>query len=213
MKRIIIFLLVAFVTSNIIAQQDTKAKAILDKVSAKTKNYSSIKAEFAFRMINKSENINELQYGSITVKGDKYRLKLSGQEIICNGKSIWTYIEDAEEVQINSIPEEDEEDFLSPSKIFTMYEDGFKYKYVNKKEDIEIINLYPENPEEKSFHRIALFVNAEKHQVAKVQVYGKDGSLFIYAIKSFDTSSTVEDSFFTFDKNQYPDVDVIDLRE
>ena len=78
---------------------------------------------------------------------------------------------------------------------------------------MQIINLYPKAPEEKSFHRIALYINKAKTQIAKVKVYGKDGSIFIYSIKSFTPNQPIADSRFSFDKSKYSGYEIIDLRE
>ena len=53
------------------AQQDTKAKNILDQVSQKTSSLKSFSADFAFTMQNKGMNINEKNVGYIQIKGQK----------------------------------------------------------------------------------------------------------------------------------------------
>ena len=49
-----------------------------------------------------------------------------------DGKTMWTYAEDIQEVTITE-PDMDDEDFLSnPAKILTWYNRDFKYRYVQK---------------------------------------------------------------------------------
>ena len=43
--------------------KDPKAKAILEELSKKNKSYSSIKAEFSYKLENKDESIDETQNG------------------------------------------------------------------------------------------------------------------------------------------------------
>ena len=137
MKKLSILLLSGIISLGSFAQEvDTKAKAILDKLSAKTKSYSTIKADFQYSISNKTEGINDSQTGKIQIKGDNYYLSIQGQDIISNGKGIWTVIKESEEIQINDLPDEDEEDYISPNKIFTLYEDGFKYKFVKEENGI-----------------------------------------------------------------------------
>ncbi len=213
MKSLIIILLTVATSFSAIAQQDQKAKTILDKLSAKTKSYKTIKAEFKFTISNKSEGINETQTGKIQIKGDKYFLSIAGQDVISNGAAIYTILKDAEEVQINSIPDEDEEEYISPNKIFTLYESGFKYKFVKEENGIQTINLYPKDAEEKEFHRIALYINKAKTQISKVKVYGKDGSTTTYSIKTFTTNTTIPDTNFSFNKAKHPNFEIVDLRD
>ncbi|PCI94239.1 MAG: gliding motility protein [Flavobacteriales bacterium] len=214
MKKVFIIALTMLISLGSFAQEiDIKAKGILDKLSAKTKAYKTIKAEFQFTIYNKSEGINETQTGKIQIKGDKYILSIAGQDVISNGKDIYTVLKDAEEVQINSIPDEDEEDFISPNTIFTLYETGFKYKYFKEDKGMHIINLYPKQADEKEFHRIALFINKAKNQISKVNIFGKDGSTTTYTIKSFVANTAIADSKFTFDKTKHPKFEVVDLRD
>jgi len=212
MKTIISLLLISIISLNSFAQEQ-QAKAILDKLSAKTKTYSTIKAEFQYSINNKTEGINETQSGKIEIKGNNYFLSIKGQDILSNNKSIWTILKDAEEVQINNISDEDDEEYLSPNKIFTLYEKGFKYNFVKEESGVQIINLYPIEAEKKSFHRIALYIDKVKTQITKVIVYGKNGGTSTYVIKSFIPNQTIADSEFSFDKAKYPDYEIIDLRE
>ncbi|MBL4592984.1 MAG: outer membrane lipoprotein carrier protein LolA [Flavobacteriales bacterium] len=215
MKSLIILLLTVATSFSALAQQDQKAKAILDKLSAKTKAYKTIKAEFKFTITNKSEGINESQTGKIQIKGNKYFLSIAGQDVVSDGKDIYTVLKDAEEIQINNLPDEDEEEFISPNKIFTLYESGFKYKYIKEVNGVQIINLYPNDAEDKEYHRIALYINKAKGQISKVKVYGKDGSISTYSIKTFTANSTIADLKFTVDIKKYKSLgyEIVDLRD
>ena len=211
MRSIALLLIASLSFMSVSAQQDTKAKSILDKLSAKTKAYKTVKADFQFIMVNKADGTNESQSGSISIKGESYNLSISGQTIISDGESMWTVIKDAEEVQIAEIDEE-EEDAISPSKIFTIYEEGFKYKYVKEDAGMHIINLYPKDAADRAYHRIALYINKAKNQISKVKVYGKDGTVTTYKIKTFTPNATIPASKFTFNKANYPKYEIIDLR-
>ncbi|GAB4254648.1 MAG: hypothetical protein Kow0079_11030 [Vicingaceae bacterium] len=211
--RYLKFIIVAFLLiGNNVNAQDEKAKKILDELSEKTKKYTSIKADFKLNISNKVEKVDEEQTGSIIIKGNKYILNIKGQEVISDGKTMWTIIKDAEEVQINTIDEEDE-NAISPNKIFSLYEKGFKYQYIDEKDGKHIIYLYPNNPKDESYHRITLIINKEKMQIVKAIVYGKDGTNFTYYITSFTPNTNVSDSQFTFDKSKYSGFEIIDLRE
>jgi outer membrane lipoprotein-sorting protein len=211
MKSLFILLTVSLTSFSAIAQDDAKAKEILDKLSTTTKAYKTIKADFQFTMSNKAEGTNESQTGKIEIKGDKYILYISGQNVISDGKSVWTILKESKEVQINEIDEEDEE-AISPNKIFTLYEKGFKYKYVKEDKGMHIINLYPKAAADKSFHRIALYINKAKNEISKVKVFGKDGTETTYLIKTFTSNTTIPDANFGFEKSKYPGYEIIDLR-
>lgn len=197
--------------------QDNQAKSILDKLSKKAESYSSMDAQFKYTLINKADGINETQSGSLISQGEKYKVNIAGQIIISDGKTVWTIIEDAEEVQVNHVPTSgEEEDFVNPVSVLTLWEKGFKYKYDSKVKangvDLDVINLYPEKPDEKSFHTVKLYINKAKDMVQKVEIKGKDGTDFLYDIVSFTPNKQFNASQFSFSEAKYPDFEVIDLR-
>ncbi|RMG77107.1 MAG: outer membrane lipoprotein carrier protein LolA [Bacteroidetes bacterium] len=198
--------------------QDPKAKVILEELTNKTKEYSTIYAEFDYKMENKQDGIDETQAGKITLKGkEKYKVDIAGQQVICDGKTIWTYIKDADEVQINAVEDfEDEEDnLMNPSNIFTIYEKGFKYKLVSENtengKEKAVINLYPMKPAEKPYHTITITVNKTDGYLEKAVIKSKDGNVYTYTLKKFEPNKPIPDSDFTFDVSKAGDV--IDLRE
>lgn len=192
--------------------QDKKAGEVLDKLSEKTRGYSAIKVEFSYNLVNKDEDIDETQKGTVTLKGEKYLLNIAGQSLTCDGSTIWTYIEDADEVQIDNVPdEEDGDNLMNPAKVFTMYEKGFKYIYDKETPAEHVIKLFPMDPEEKPYHTIILHVSKAKTQLTKVIVKGKDGNIYTYFMDNFHENYSIEDAAFTFDESKAGDV--IDLRD
>lgn len=213
MKKIFCFLLLGVLCFNLSAQ-DSKAKAVLDKVSAKNKEFKSIKAEFTYSMDNAEEDIHDISTGSIILMGDKYRLEIMGTDNYFDGTTLYSHILDAEEVSISE-PEEEEDGGLDPSKIFTVYESGFTYKYVKeeKKGNIayHIIDLFPEDSE-KEFSSIRLKINKAKNQIESLLSVGKDGNNVSITLKNFTPNLTFKNSQFVFDPKLNPDVEINDLR-
>ena len=76
MHQINQFFIASITSISAISQEDAKAKGILDKLSTKTKAYKTIKADFSFTMVNKTEGTNETQTGKIEIKGDKITSKI-----------------------------------------------------------------------------------------------------------------------------------------
>ena len=182
MKKLITILAsVIFTTSIAFAQdQDPKAKPILDDLSKATKAYKTIVSEYVFTIISKEKKQIEKQTGKVQVKGNKFKLDIPGNVIVCDGKTLWAHNKDAAEVTIKNF-DATNEDQLNPSKIFTMYETGFKYKY-EKEEKVgtatcHVITLFPSvKPEKKKFHTVKLYVDKTKKQMVKMVMLMKDGS-------------------------------------
>jgi len=213
--RSLLLLLTVFIGLNINAQTaENKAKKILDKVSVTTKAFTTISADFTFELNNQQQSIKEKAVGTIKVKGDKYVLKLMGTTTFCNGKTIWTVLDDDEEVNISEIEEGDDKT-LNPAEIFTMYEKGFKYSFLKEVfEDtraLYVIDLIPEDPDSE-FSRIRLKIDKVKNTVYSMQRFSNNGNIYTIKIKKYTTNATMSDAMFVFNKAKYPDFDIIDNR-
>ncbi|MBS1651208.1 MAG: outer membrane lipoprotein carrier protein LolA [Bacteroidetes bacterium] len=197
--------------SSIFAQdQDPKAKQILDDLSKITKSYKTITSDYSLVLMNKEGKVVEKQIGKVQIKGEKFKLDIPGNTIVCDGKTIWNYNKDAKELTIKNF-DASNEDQLNPSKLFTIYEKGYKFKF-DKEEKLggtqcSIIDLYPAiKPEKKKFHTIKLYVDKIKKQIAQMKLLMKDGTKQVYEIKMFKTNSEIQDALFTYDaKSLKPD--------
>jgi len=195
--------------------KDPQAKAVLDKLTENSKTYKTIKAEFEYRLENKDQGLDEKTTGALAVKGEKYRINVSGQLIINNTETVWTYLREVDEVTINCPPEDDEDNLFNPSNLLTMYENGFKYKYDHEgklgDETVHFIKLFPMDPKEKPFHTVKLAVNKESTQVKQIMVFAKDGNVYTYTLTTFNANTSIPDSEFEFDDSEVDEV--VDLRE
>lgn len=189
-----------------------KATQLLDEVSAKTKTYKTIKADFTYSMENKQAKINESKTGVLLLSGDKYKLTAAGQVVICDGKTVWTYLKESNEVQVNNL--ENKDDALTPSKLLTSYDKNYKATIIKDKNNTdpnaESIELVPNV--QKNFTKAILTVDKIKKQVKGFQLFDKSGNIFTYKVTKFQTDVPTTPSDFTFESSKYPGVEVIDMR-
>ena len=189
--------------------KDPKAVALLEEVSKKAKGYKSIKVDFSYTMENPKAKINEEKTGTLWVSGDKYRMSAAGQTVICDGKTIWTYIKESNEVQVNTL--ENKDDALTPSKLLTSYNTNYKSKIIKSVDPaIESVELIPNS--RKNFTKAILGIDKAKKQVKSFTLYDKSGNTFTYKIKTYLTDTPVTDADFIFDAKKFPGVEVIDMR-
>ena len=215
MKKILFFCLLSLLSvATVHAQQDKKAKQILDKLSAKTRSYSAIKTDFSYSLVNKDRKINKVQNWKLWLKGDAYRLDMGDQLLISDGKVVWKILKADKEVEI-SLPTTGD-DALNPKDVFTMYEKGFKNKYIKEgklgTKAVHIIELYPLAPKTKDYNTIRLYIDKNLIQVVKSEIIGNNGNLYTYDIKKFTVNETTTAGFFTFSKTEFPGFEVNDLR-
>jgi outer membrane lipoprotein carrier protein len=215
-NRIILF--VVFSTSIAIALQaqkpaDKSADKLLNLISTRYKNFKTIKADFIYSIESKAENISEKQKGSIYVKGNKFRLDIADQVIMCDNKTVWTYSKEVNEVQVNNY--DPKKAPIRLDDIFTMYDKGFLSKILDTKKegknDIVLVELTPKD-KKKNFFKIKLTIDKTNQTIVKSQVFDKSGTIHTYLVTNQFPNIKLEDKFFVFDVKKYPKCEVIDLR-
>ena len=190
--------------------KDTKAKKILESVSKKYKNIPAFSANFIYTLENKTQNIQEDFHGKVTIKGEKFKLELTEQEITNDGKNQYTYIKEAKEITISPYKKEDTD--INMVNIFDIYKKKFKYQFVEELSTpiLSIIDLEPEK-KEKNYFKIRIEID-KKNDIKSFKIFEKNGNIYTYLIKNLEIKNNIEDNFFTFDKNKYKEIEIIDLR-
>jgi outer membrane lipoprotein-sorting protein len=208
-------ILLAFVIIGF-AQQDTKAKEILEKVTKTTQALSSLDAKFSFEMNNKAQNIQEKYTGDIVLKNKKYKLNIPqmGLQVSCDGETIWSYTVNSNEVNISRMDESTDE-MMDPAKLFTIYEKGYNYKYLGESVDAGVpvynIDLTPQKPTG-DIQKIKIMIDKQKMLIHGAYMTGKDGNIYTIIVNQCKTDGVFKDSDFVFDTKKYKGIEVIDMR-
>jgi len=210
--KILKSILLTLIAINIaVAQNDPKAKKILDQMSAKYREIPAFSATFTQTLENKDENINDSFTGTITVMGDKFKADVAGQLIVNNNETVWTYLKDANEVTISAYDPEAGE--MNPSKIYDAYKSGYKYLYMAGEGTAKyhIIDLVPTSKDE-NFYKIRLKIDKQNNLLNSWSVFDRAGNIFNYAVTNFKVRNDLGASAFNFDPSKYPNIEVLDFR-
>ena len=216
MKNLYLIAAISILTVPAFSQtkSDPAAKAILDAVSAKFKTFTTVEATFAYKVENASGKALSNKTGSIKMKGTKYRVSFSGQEIFCNGATVWNYDKAANEVTISKL--DASSGMITPQKLFTnFYDKDFLYilngeKKVGNK-TIQEIEMTPVD-KSKPFHKVYVQVDKAAKTIYSTKVLENAGNRYSYTVTTMKTNTALADNIFTFDKSKYPGVEEVDLR-
>jgi outer membrane lipoprotein-sorting protein len=211
MKSILFAVLLFFMNSLFSVAQDSKAQGVLDKLSTKMKGLKSFYIEFSASIKNSETGTNQNEIGKGWVKGNKFSASYGDNTIISNGMKTWTVVK--EEKSVYESDATDDEDAVNPKKLMTIWENGFKNKYIKEDklsgESVHVIDLYPKNPTKADYHTIVLFISKGDVELKKAIMKGKDGTVMTYSLTKFQENPDVEDSKFVFDRKKYPGYPVI----
>lgn len=205
MNKIIPFLIVLFIGFSTFAQ-DKKAKNLLDEVTSKVKTYSNISIDFKYSLNNAKENVNQESKGNVVMKGNQYVLNLMGVTKLFDGKKIYTINPEDEEISISKFNEKDE-NVITPSKMLTFFNVGYKYNWDRleniKGRKIQYIKLIPNNLKEQ-MKEVLVGIDVQTKNIYSVVQIGKNGTKTSILVNSFKTNQPLSKNQFIFVESKYP---------
>jgi outer membrane lipoprotein carrier protein len=193
---------------------DPAAKKVLDAVSTKFKTFKAVQAKFSLKVENGAGKVMGNKSGNVYMKGTKYRVSVTGQEIFCDGSNVWTYDKNANEVTITKL--DGSSNTITPQKLFTnFYDRDFLYKLNGESKaggkTLQEVELTPID-KSKPFHKVLVYVDKAAQTIASTKVFEKTGNKYTYAVSGMNPNGAVADAMFVFDAKKYPGVEVVDLR-
>jgi outer membrane lipoprotein-sorting protein len=202
MKIILSFIIVLTISFQLSAQN--KAQSYIDNMQKKFKSFNAFSANFTY-----SNDGGNSMSGSITVKGNKFRLKTSGQEIFNNGKEVATYIKEINEVNISNF--DPAEGDLSPAKIYSFDKKAYKANLVSEVGNLAIVELTP-TAKNGQVQKITLRLDKTSNEVKEWTIQNKNGKKQNFKVTKLNSKISAEDKTFNFDKKLFPGVEINDLR-
>ena len=205
MKYFQIAILVLLSFSSVQAQ-DKKAKDLLNQVTSKIKSYNNIVIDFKYSLNNSKENINQDSKGNVTMKGNQYVLNFMGVTKIFDGQKTYTIVPEDEEITISKVNEKDDS-AITPSKMLTFFNSGYKYNMDIvqnvKGRKIQYIKLVPLSGKDQR-KEILLGIDVQTKHIYNLIETGKNGTKTTLTVNSFKTNQPLSKNQFTFVASKYP---------
>lgn len=213
MKRFTFSVLIALLTLPVFAQQQVQAKVVLDRAAAAFRHAGGVEAGFDVKAFSKGRPAGETG-GVIQLKGEKFKLKTADVVTWFDGKTQWSYLTDSEEVNVSN-PTAAELQSLNPYALLQLYQQGYvcrlgTTKSFRGKPVYEVI-LTPVNRMQEPA-RMSVIVARDTYRPLFIAVEQRDKSRSEITITSYQTGQKYADALFAFDKRQYPQAEIIDLR-
>jgi outer membrane lipoprotein-sorting protein len=146
------------------------------------------------------------------IKGKKYRVAFSEQEVICDGATIWLIMKPEKEVNISEF---DPEESLSLDRMYKIYEKETKSRY-DREETLGAsvyhkISLFSIN-KNSDYSRVEVWVNKKTLMMERALVFQRNGATIKYELTNIKTDTGVADAEFIFNKAAFPGFEIVDLR-
>lgn len=203
-RNIIAYLFLLFATQAVTAQ--TNAEALVRLMVNQMKSHKNVELDYKYQV--SSEGLStEAQQGKAWLQGEAYKVEMVEQQIISDGKSIWTYLVDEEEVMISNATEGEDN---TPLKLLTSLDENYAATLtgLDAKGNATIELANPKG----KYRRISLRANPNNLAINGMDVYMEDSTKLILTVDEMKFDQELDDKFFTFDTKKHPNVDVIDMR-
>jgi len=186
---------------------EEQAAGLLDSI-----RQHNFQAHFTYNSQADQEGHAESVLGKITVEGNRYRLIMKDQEIFNDGETVWTYLQDAKEVQIS---EYDPEVATMPWMILENYRQHYTLSCLDTHRAngkvYDVVALAAKNDEHR-LTRVRLIIERTTKYIKCLEVNDNNGIVHTFVITDFVYDLTLDKTFFTFNIEAYPGVEIIDMR-
>lgn len=224
MNRLFFVLLTMLIATVLPAQQkapaeksDPAAKKVLDKTRKKYESYKTLEATFSLA-IELPGQPKQMQKGTISQDGNKFRLEMDEQIIVSDGKTTWVYLKKNKEIQINDADPSDVSDsgFMTPKELLKRYEKGdFIYAITDKVTEGGVVLTQIEfKPKAKNseYSKMRVSIDEKTSTVKSIKAFAKDSGRYTFSITKFTPNKTLPATTFSLDPKKFPGVKVVDLR-
>ena len=204
MKRTYLLVLILFLSVSLSAQKDKQAREILDKTANALQQAGGIRATFG-----------GTGNGTLLLKGNQFYLNSGGIQSWFDGKTQWSYVTKNDEVNVSN-PTQEELQQINPYTFLYMYQKGFSYKLgtvktYGGKAVWEVILTAKDKKQD--LERITLYVTKNTYEPLYILLQQRDQQTRNeITVTGYQTRLNYADSIFSFDKKQYPNAEIIDLR-
>ena len=206
-KNIIACIALAFAAQAVSAQNN--AEKIIRVMVDQMRSHKNVEMVFNYQISPDGKTLGESEKGHAWLQGEAYKIEMTDQQTISDGKTIWSYLIDDEEVMVSNASEGTDN---TPLKLLTSLDES----YVATLSGIDakgIATIELANPKGQ-YKRVTLKINTKKSRpnIDSADIYIEDGSKVVVTIKEMKFDQELDDKFFTFDAKKHPKVDVIDMR-
>ena len=206
-KNSIACIALAFAAQAVSAQNN--AEKIIRVMVDQMRSHKNVEMVFNYQISPDGKTLGESEKGHAWLQGEAYKIEMTDQQTISDGKTIWSYLIDDEEVMVSNASEGTDN---TPLKLLTSLDES----YVATLSGIDakgIATIELANPKGQ-YKRVTLKINTKKSRpnIDSADIYIEDGSKVVVTVEKMKYDQKLDDNFFTFDAKKHPKVDVIDMR-
>ena len=213
MKRILFFMMLGTFAVCTIAKTGTNPKSILDKTARVIKAGGDIEAGFKATSFADGKETGAMS-GTLYLRDKQIHLVSDNVMYWFDGTNLWTYVKASNEVNI-SVPSLSDQQAMNPYLFLNLYKRGYDCKLTGtsslRGKTCHVVKLTARQQSQK-IQEILLDIDKTTYQPVCIRMRIGKNRWNRISILTCKTNQRFADKTFTFDKNEFPGLEVIDLR-
>lgn len=210
-NRILLYLTTLFLWVNIENSQAQSSTATLDKVVEKFRQSGGISASFSLTVANALDEPIEKQNGTIKLSGNKFYWETPAMTVWYDGKLQWAYVKATDEVNLTE-PTPEEIAAINPYILIDTYKQNFNAKALKSANNQERVTELTPKKKGTNIERIVITTYTATSIPYSFKIDYSDRTHCTIVLSKYATGQNFTDATFVFDKKQYPQAELIDLR-
>lgn len=212
MRRV--FFLLTLIFSMMLNVSAQSAKSVLDKATDAFTKQGIVKAEFTVKSFIGQKQSGQPMTGTIILNGQKFKLNTQGVTTWFDGTTQWTYVLENEEVNVTE-PTNEELQAINPYTFLNFYKQGYNCKFGSTKKfsgkDIYDVQLVAKD-NKTDIKQVVVFIDKKTNQLLQIKFRQSANNWMSITVNSSRGNQKYPDKTFTFDKENAPRAEIIDLR-
>ena len=187
------------------------AAEVLDRVAAKLQKSKNGYSATFHATVFKGTRETATTSGTLLVKGKKYKVVSDNITTWFDGTTQWSMIAGSDEVNVTT-PSAQEMQQLNPYALLNTYRQGYsKTMQTSTKNGVKQHEITLISTGKALFPKVIIIVDGN-YSVRNLRLRDSKGDWLRFRIGTIKTGLTLDDATFRFNKTDYPDIDIIDLR-
>lgn len=199
-RDIILMLLIAFMG---VEAHAVTADEILTDATGRYQTVKSISAQFSM------QDNSGMVSGNIVISGDRFHLETPALKVWYDGRTQWTLVTETNEVNVTE-PTVEELQQVNPFAIISAFRNNYKASLLNSTANEYKIQLVPISSS--GVTSVILQLNRPTLYPKSVEIHSKNTSPIVINVKNVSEGKSLPIGAFMFNKSQYPEAEIIDLR-
>lgn len=214
MKTLQLLLAALLLSSIAQAKSDTKALELLNKTQTAIESAGQVSADFTAAYSDQSSPTASLS-GTIYLSGKKLYVNSSQIKYWFDGTTLWTYLIGSDEVNI-STPNEQEQQAINPYFFTNLYKQGYDLSLEAEQivggTGCYTVRLTSTSTSTQRIREMVVNIDKQTSLPKRIRFRNSRNTWITISINACHTHQSFKPSLFQFDKTQYPNVEIIDLR-